>query len=64
MAVLVIKWSARSPSTTYYSGNTSSNPAEIYSLFGKYYLKRTKLNKKEAGDDPFLNIDYDRECVD
>ena len=31
-----------------YSDDPSLNPAEAYSFFCKYCLKRTKINKKEA----------------
>ena len=31
-----------------YSDNPSSNPADVYS-FSVIFLKRTKINKKEAG---------------
>ena len=38
----------------FYSDNPSSNPAEVYNFSVKLLLKRTKLNKKEAGVGPFL----------
>ena len=37
-----------------YSDDPSLNPAEAYSFFCKYCLKRTKINKKEAVVGPFL----------
>ena len=36
------------------SDDPSSNPAEVYNFSVKLLLKRTKLNKKEAGVGPFL----------
>ena len=38
----------------FYSDNPSSNPAEVYNFSVKLLLKRTKINKKEAGVGPFL----------
>ena len=37
---------------TFYSDNPSSNPAEVYNFSVKLLLKRTKINKKEAGVGP------------
>ena len=36
----------------FYSNNPSSNPAEVYNFSVKLFLKRTKINKKEAGVGP------------
>ena len=36
----------------FYSDNPSSNPAEVYNFSVKLLLKRTKINKKEAGVGP------------
>ena len=33
----------------FYSDDPSSNPAEVYNFPVKLLLKRTKINKKEAG---------------
>ena len=33
----------------FYSDDPSSNPAEVYNFSVKLLLKRTKINKKEAG---------------
>ena len=33
----------------FYSNDPSSNPAEVYNVSVKLLLKRTKINKKEAG---------------
>ena len=38
----------------FYSDDPSSNPAEVYNFSVKLLLKRTKINKKEAGVGPFL----------
>ena len=38
----------------FYSDDPSSNPAEIYNFSVKLLLKRTKINKKEAGVGPFF----------
>ena len=38
----------------FYSDDLSSNPAEVYNFSVKLLLKRTKINKKEAGVGPFL----------
>ena len=38
----------------FYSDDTSSNPAEVYSFSVILCLKRTKKNKKEAGFGPCL----------
>ena len=38
----------------FYSDNPSSNPAEVYNFSVKLLLKRTKINKKEAGVGPFF----------
>ena len=37
---------------TFYSDDTSSNPAEAYSFSVKLCLKGTKMNIKEAGVGP------------
>ena len=37
----------------FYSDDPSSNPAEVYNFSVKLLLKRTKINKKEAGVGPF-----------
>ena len=39
---------------TFYSDDPSSNPAEVYNFSVKLLLKRTKINKKEAGVGPFF----------
>ena len=44
------------------SDNLSSNPAEAYIFSVQYYLKRTKINKKEAGLDPFLKKPDAHQC--
>ena len=36
----------------FYSDDPSSNPAEVYNFSVKLILKRTKINKKEAGVGP------------
>ena len=36
------------------SDHPSSNPAEVYKFSVKLLLKRTKINKKEAGVGPFF----------
>ena len=38
----------------FYSVNPSSNPTEVYDFYSVNCLKRTKINKKEAGNGPFL----------
>ena len=38
----------------FYSDDPSSNPAEVYNFSVKLLLKRTKINKKEAGLAHFL----------
>ena len=38
----------------FYSDDPSSNRAEVYNCSLKLLLKRRKINKKEAGDGPFL----------
>ena len=38
----------------FYSDDLSSNPAEVYNFSVKLLLKRTKINKKEAGVGPFF----------
>ena len=38
----------------FYSDDPSSNPAEVYNFSVKLLLKRTKINKKEAGVGPFF----------
>ena len=38
----------------FYSDDPSLNPAEVYNFSVKLLLKRTKINKKEAGVGPFL----------
>ena len=38
----------------FYSDNPSSNPAEVYIFSVKLLLKRTKINRKEAGVGPFF----------
>ena len=41
----------------FYSDDPSSNPAEVYNFFSvKLLLKRTKINKKEAGLAHFKNL--------
>ena len=37
----------------FYSDDPSSNPAEVYNFSVKLLLKRTKINRKEAGVGPF-----------
>ena len=37
----------------FYSDDPSSNPDEVYNFSVKFLLKRTKINKKEAGVGPF-----------
>ena len=37
----------------FYSDDTSSNPAEVYSFYSVNCLKRTKINKKRPGMVPF-----------
>ena len=37
----------------FYSDYPSSNPTEVYNFSVKLLLKRTKINKKEAGVGPF-----------
>ena len=34
---------------TFNSDDPSSNPAEVYSFYSVYCLKRTKINKKRPG---------------
>ena len=38
----------------FYSDDPSSIPAEVYNFSVKLLLKRTKINKKEAGVGPFF----------
>ena len=38
----------------FYSDDPSLNPAEVYNFSVKLLLKRTKINKKEAGVGPFF----------
>ena len=38
----------------FHSNDTSLNPAEVYSFYSVNCLKRTNINKKEAGNGPFL----------
>ena len=40
----------------FYSDDPSLNPAEVYNFSVKLLLKRTKINKKEAGVGPFKKI--------
>ena len=40
----------------FYSDDPSSNPAEVYNFSVKLLLKRTKINKKEAGVGPFKKM--------
>ena len=42
----------------FYSDDLSSNPAEAYSVSVKLCLKRTKINKKEAGVGPLLTVTH------
>ena len=42
----------------FYSDDPSSNPAEVYNFSVKLLLKRTKINKKEAGVGPFKKNVY------
>ena len=41
----------------FYSDDPSSNPAEVNNFSVKLLLKRTKINKKEAGLGPFFKED-------
>ena len=41
-----------------YSDDPSSYPAEVYNFSVKLLLKRTKINKKEAGVGPFILKKY------
>ena len=43
---------------TFYSDDPSSNPAEVYNFPVKLLLKRTKINKKEAGFLFFLKKNF------
>ena len=43
---------------TFYSNDPSSNPAEVYNVSVKLLLKRTKINKKEAGLAHFFKKNY------
>ena len=38
----------------FYSDDTSSNPAEVYSFYSVNCLKRTKINKKRPGGWPIF----------
>ena len=38
----------------FYSDDPSLNPAEVYNFSVKLLLKRTKINKEEAGVGPFF----------
>ena len=42
----------------FYSDDPSLNPAEVYNFSVKLLLKRTKINKKEAGVGPFFKEYY------
>ena len=42
----------------FYSDDPSSNPAEVYNFSVKLLLKRTKINKKEAGVGPFKKKNF------
>ena len=44
----------------FYSDDPSSNPAEVYNFSVKLLLKRTKINKKEAGVGPFFKYYFSR----
>ena len=39
---------------TFYSDDTSSDPAEVYSFSVKFVLEKNKNKQKEAGVGPFL----------
>ena len=48
----------------FYSDDPSSNPAKVYKFSVKLLLKRTKINKKEAGVDPFFKKEtFSEECT-
>ena len=46
-------WWSSSQRDSLYSDDLSSNPAEVHNFSVKLLLKRTKINKKEAGVGPF-----------